>query len=329
MRSAPGRATPTRWLADPARARRCAALRDLAELGRLAAPARRASAARAELPPMPFPLATLVLNVTNKCNLSCTYCYEYGEDRLRPAGDGSARLASRDVDDTARSRSTSCCAAAATAAGVDHVLRRRDAAELPGDPRRGEPRRERGRVHRKRVHYSLTTNATLLTDEVVDFLTAHRFGITISIDGDQQEQDRHRTFRSGKGSFDVIAPRIRTCVARTRRAKRPPIGARVTLTAAPPTARDLPLPHHELGFDEVGFAPVTAGPVALRARRARLRTLLREFGELGRGLRRSGAARSNARLRQPRRPAARTAPGRQQGAPVRRRARPARRVDRR
>ena len=30
---------------------------------------------------MPYPLATLVLNVTNKCNLSCTYCYEFGADR--------------------------------------------------------------------------------------------------------------------------------------------------------------------------------------------------------------------------------------------------------
>ena len=32
--------------------------------------------------PQPFPLTTLVLNVTNQCNLSCTYCYEYGEDKL-------------------------------------------------------------------------------------------------------------------------------------------------------------------------------------------------------------------------------------------------------
>src|SRR5687768_16557334 len=29
-------------------------------------------------PAMPFPLTTMVLNVTNQCNLSCTYCYEYG-----------------------------------------------------------------------------------------------------------------------------------------------------------------------------------------------------------------------------------------------------------
>src|SRR5262245_59620410 len=33
-------------------------------------------------PPMPFPLQTLVLNVTNQCNLSCKYCYEFGEDRV-------------------------------------------------------------------------------------------------------------------------------------------------------------------------------------------------------------------------------------------------------
>lgn len=34
------------------------------------------------LPPDNFPLTTMVLNVTNQCNLSCTYCYEYGEDKI-------------------------------------------------------------------------------------------------------------------------------------------------------------------------------------------------------------------------------------------------------
>jgi uncharacterized protein len=35
-----------------------------------------------DLPPAGFPLTTMVLNVTNKCNLACTYCYEYGEDKI-------------------------------------------------------------------------------------------------------------------------------------------------------------------------------------------------------------------------------------------------------
>src|SRR4029078_5911775 len=34
------------------------------------------------IPLSPVPLQTLVVNVTNQCNLSCTYCYEYGEDKI-------------------------------------------------------------------------------------------------------------------------------------------------------------------------------------------------------------------------------------------------------
>src|SRR5262245_37895130 len=31
--------------------------------------------------PVDFPLQSLVMNLTNQCNLSCTYCYEFGEDK--------------------------------------------------------------------------------------------------------------------------------------------------------------------------------------------------------------------------------------------------------
>ena len=34
------------------------------------------------VPLKPVPLQTLVVNVTNQCNLACTYCYEYGEDKI-------------------------------------------------------------------------------------------------------------------------------------------------------------------------------------------------------------------------------------------------------
>src|SRR5262249_17264712 len=32
--------------------------------------------------PADFPLQTLVMNLTNQCNLSCQYCYEFGEDKV-------------------------------------------------------------------------------------------------------------------------------------------------------------------------------------------------------------------------------------------------------
>ncbi len=36
-----------------------------------------------------MPIQTLVVNVTNQCNLSCEYRYEYGEDKIVDTENGS------------------------------------------------------------------------------------------------------------------------------------------------------------------------------------------------------------------------------------------------
>src|SRR5271165_1519776 len=43
------------------------------------------SGSKPETPTVPivtFPLQRVVLNLTNQCNLACTYCYEYSEDKI-------------------------------------------------------------------------------------------------------------------------------------------------------------------------------------------------------------------------------------------------------
>jgi uncharacterized protein len=117
---------------------------------------------------------------------------------------------------------------------------------------------KKGEEAGKRVEFSLTTNATLLTEEVVDFLAEHRIGVTVSIDGDKELNDRMRVFHDGRGSYDVIVPKIKMLLERH---KTNSIGARVTLTAGVTHIRRI-YDHltREVGFKAVGFSPATANP---------------------------------------------------------------------
>ena len=78
------------WLREPGAQGSLETFEELVRAG-LLKPSGEVPPAPPELPPMPYPLATLVLNVTNKCNLACTYCYEFGEDRLTDAADTAKR----------------------------------------------------------------------------------------------------------------------------------------------------------------------------------------------------------------------------------------------
>ena len=110
----------------------------------------------------------------------------------------------------------------------------------------------------KRVEFSLTTNATLLRPDIIEFLAENDVGVTVSIDGPKEMQNRFRVFHDGRGSYDVVLPKIKALLARHRSR---PIGARVTLTSEVlDVVRIYRHLTEEIGFWEVGFAPVTTSP---------------------------------------------------------------------
>ncbi len=83
------------------------------------------------------------------------------------------------------------------------------------------------------------------------------------MDGPKEMHDHLRVFSNGKGSYDIIEPKVRALIQnhRTR-----PITARVTLTAGvSDVIRIFRHLKQDLGFHEVGFAPVTTSPNQLYA----------------------------------------------------------------
>jgi uncharacterized protein len=207
------------------------------------------------VPLQKFPLQRVVLNVTNQCNLACTYCYEYSADKISQQ-DGKPKYMTADI---AESAVEMLIKEAAGREGL-HVTFFGGETLLNFNVMRSTVIYAEGRATEmgKRIEFSLTTNATLLTEEIVEFLSEHRIGVTVSIDGDKELNDKMRVFHDGRGSYNIIAPKIKNLLKKHRTNS---IGARVTLTSQ--VADVARIYHHlttELGFDSVGFSPATASP---------------------------------------------------------------------
>ena len=57
--------------------------------------------------------------------------------------------------------------------------------------------------------FSVTTNGTLLTPEIYDYLRTSQVSMMLSLDGTREIQDRNRRLRDGSSSWDVIVDNLR------------------------------------------------------------------------------------------------------------------------
>jgi uncharacterized protein len=232
--------------------------------------------AKSEPLPESFPLQTIVLNVTNQCNLSCQYCYEFGEDKVATP-EGKPKFMAWE---TAKS-------------SVDYLFAESQGRKsvhitfFGGETLMNFPllkqvvayARTRAQELKVNIDFSLTTNATLLSPTIIEYLAENAIGVTVSMDGPKEMQDKFRVFSNGRGSYDIIKPKVQNLLAKHRTR---PIAARVTMTSGAMDVKKI-YQHlkHELGFHEVGFAPVTTSPDRLYSiNEPGMDSVLEQFSEL-------------------------------------------------
>lgn len=85
---------------------------------------------------------------------------------------------------------------------------------------------------KKNIAFTATTNATVLNEEILDFIKKYKMELTISLDGKKDTHDKFRKFADGKGSFDLAMEK-----AKKIKAFNPNI--RIRMTIVPDTVEKL------------------------------------------------------------------------------------------
>lgn len=114
----------------------------------------------------------------------------------------------------------------------------------------------------KNIEFSVTTNGTLLTDEICEFLNENQFGVLISIDGPQHIHDRWRRFKSGRGSHTTVAGNIQRMLSCWDiKGRKSNLMGRATVTSWEPDLTKI-IPYLEgLGVPLVAAEPVSISPL--------------------------------------------------------------------
>lgn len=150
-------------------------------------------------------IKALCLNIAHDCNLRCKYCFaDEGEYK------GKRELMSFEVGKRA----------------IDFVIehsgpRKNIEVDLFG----GEPLmvfdtvkkivdygKAAGEKNGKNIRFTMTTNCTLLNDEIMDYLNKNMVNIVLSLDGRKEVNDKVRVRADGSGSFDAIVPKIKKMI---------------------------------------------------------------------------------------------------------------------
>ena len=157
-------------------------------------------------------IKAICLNVIHGCNLRCKYCFADEGEYHGHKGVMSLETAKK---------------------AIDYVIKRSGPRKnIEIDLFGGEPTmimdtlkeviqyaRDNEKKWGKNIRFTMTTNATLLTDEMMDFMDKEMGNIILSLDGRKEVNDKVRIKANGTGSYDDILPNIKKMILKRTKGK--------------------------------------------------------------------------------------------------------------
>ena len=113
--------------------------------------------------------------------------------------------------------------------------------------------REQGEKYGKKFLVTTTTNAVLLDDDAIDFFNREMENVVLSIDGRKEVHDAIRKTVNGKGSFDIVLPKIKKFVQSR--------GNKSYYVRGTFTAKNLDFSNDVIFLAEQGFDSISMEPV--------------------------------------------------------------------
>ncbi len=190
-------------------------------------------------------IKSMCLNVSHLCNLRCEYCFADGGTYNGAAENMSLDVARKAIDMIV-SKSANRHNLEVDFFGGEPLL------NFDVVKKTVEYARSIEKAHNKNFRFTITTNAMLLNDEIIDFFNKEMYNVVVSIDGRRSVHDCVRKTASGKGSFDTA---IKNAL-RFKQLRKGQYYIRGTYTALNKDFSQDVLFLNDLGFDQLSIEPV-------------------------------------------------------------------------
>ncbi|MBC3920068.1 radical SAM protein [Undibacterium sp. CY18W] len=155
---------------------------------------------------MPFDTLQVILKVSERCNLACTYCYYFY------SGDDTYAKKPPVMKESTAEVVAAFLANGVRELGISRVL----IAFHGGEPLLLKPERFQAfcdifkvALSHVQLAFQVQTNGVLINDEWIAKFQAYDVNIGISIDGAEPENDKFRIANNGKGSYSEVVAGLR------------------------------------------------------------------------------------------------------------------------